>query len=213
MQGHVIDDLAALIESRDVSTGEHVSRTKRYVELLARALQKRERYRDVLSDEVLDRIVRAAPLHDIGKIAVSDRILQKPGRLTPDEFEEMKLHASKGGEMVHNILGNLGDEAFLETASQIAQFHHERWDGGGYPTGLKGEEIPLPARIMAVADVFDALVSERCYKAAMPPEQAFRIIEEESGRQFDPDLTALIPELRPAFLGVLQQTGDRSEAE
>ena len=203
MQRSVIEDLAAVIESRDVSTGEHVARTKRYVQLIALEMQKDPRYSAVLTDETVDRIVRAAPLHDIGKIAVSDRILQKPGRLTPEEFEQMKLHAAKGGEMVHNILGNLDDEPFLETAADIATCHHERWDGGGYPAGLAGEAIPLPARMMSVADVFDALVSERCYKKAMPPEQAFRIIEEERGKQFDPAIVDLLPTLKPAFLAVL----------
>ena len=203
LQTHVIDDLAALIESRDVSTGEHVTRTKRYVGLIAREMQKRGLHPDEINEETLERIIRAAPLHDIGKIAVSDRILQKPGRLTPEEFEEMKQHAAKGGEMVHNILGNLGDEAFLQTASEIATSHHERWDGSGYPNGLAGEAIPLPARIMSVADVFDALVSERCYKKAMPPDKAFAIIEEERGKQFDPEIVDLLPALRPAFLDVM----------
>lgn len=210
MQSHVIDDLAELIESRDLSTGEHVTRTKRYVELIAREMQKHPEYAGILTDENVERIVRAAPLHDIGKIAVSDRILQKPGRLTPEEFEQMKQHAAKGGEMVHNILGNLDDAAFLQTASEIATSHHERWDGSGYPAGLAGEAIPLPARIMSVADVFDALVSERCYKSAMPPEKAFQIIEEERGRQFDPAITDLMPALRPAFLEVLGQKESES---
>ena len=205
LQSRVIDDLAALIESRDVSTGAHVARTKRYVELIAREMLRRGSHPDVLTEESVERIVRAAPLHDIGKIAVSDRILQKPGRLTPEEYESMKQHAAKGGEMVHNILGNMDDEAFLQTASEIAGSHHERWDGKGYPKGLKGEEIPLPARIMAVADVFDALVSERCYKKAMPPDKAFQIIEEECGRQFDPEIVDLLPALRPAFLDVMGQ--------
>ena len=205
LQSHVIEDLAAVIESRDVSTGEHVTRTKRYVELIAREMQRRGLHPEILSDEGVDRIVRAAPLHDIGKIAVSDRILQKPGRLTPEEFEEMKLHAAKGGRMVQNILGNLDDKAFLQTASEIATGHHERWDGRGYPNALAGEKIPLPARIMSVADVFDALVSERCYKKAIPPDEAFGIIEEERGRQFDPEIVDLLPALRPAFLEVMGQ--------
>lgn len=205
LQSHVIDDLAALIESRDVSTGEHVTRTKRYVELIAREMQRAGKHAGELTDETVERIVRAAPLHDIGKIAVSDRILQKPGKLTPEEFEEMKQHAAKGGEMVHNILGNLDDAAFLQTAAEIATGHHERWDGSGYPNGLAGEAIPLPARIMSVADVFDALVSERCYKKAMPPEQAFRILTEERGRQFDPEIIDLLPALRGPFLAVMGQ--------
>ena len=210
MQRRVIEDLAALIESRDVSTGGHVVRTKSYVELIAREMQKRPEFRDQLTDEYMDRIARAAPLHDIGKIAVSDRILQKPGRLTPEEFEEMKKHASKGGEMVQNILGNLDDAPFLQTAAEIAESHHERWDGSGYPKGLAGEDIPLPARMMSVADVFDALVSERCYKKAMPPDEAFHILEEERGRQFDPAIIDLLPELRPAFLEVLGKTEVKS---
>ena len=210
MQSHVIDDLAALIESRDLSTGQHVARTKRYVELIAREMQKLPEYAETLTDDYVERIVHAAPLHDIGKIAVSDRILQKPGRLTPEEFEEMKKHASKGGEMVQNILGNMDDAPFLQTASEIATSHHERWDGGGYPSGLKGDAIPLPARMMAVADVFDALVSERCYKKAMPPDQAFRILEEERGRQFDPSIVDLMPALRPEFLAVLGQKEEES---
>ncbi len=211
LQSHVIDDLAALIESRDVSTGEHVTRTKRYVELIAREMRKRGLHAETLTDEAVERIVRAAPLHDVGKIAVSDRVLQKPGRLTPEEFEQMKQHAAKGGEMVRNILGNLDDADFLQTAAEIATGHHERWDGGGYPNGLAGEKIPLPARIMSVADVFDALVSERCYKKAMTPEQAFRLIADERGRQFDPEIVDLLPALRPAFLEVMgQKEGERA---
>lgn len=205
LQRHIIEDLAALIESRDLSTGQHVARTKRYVELIAKEMQKLPQYAEILTDETVERIARAAPLHDIGKIAVSDRILQKPGRLTPEEFEEMKKHAALGGEMVHNILGNLDDAPFLQTAAEIATGHHERWDGSGYPNGLAGEAIPLPARMMAVADVFDALVSERCYKKAMPPDQAFRIMEEERGKQFDPAIVDLLPALRPAFLEVLKE--------
>ena len=210
MQRRVIEDLAALIESRDTSTGRHVARTKRYVELIACEMQKLPQYAGVLTDEYVDRIARAAPLHDIGKIAVSDRILQKPGRLTPEEFEEMKKHAAKGGAMVQHILGNLDDAPFLQTAAEIAESHHERWDGSGYPKGLAGEDIPLPARMMSVADVFDALVSERCYKKAMPPDEAFHILEEERGRQFDPAIIDLLPELRPAFLEVLGKTEVKS---
>ena len=208
MQSHVIDDLAALIESRDVSTGEHVTRTKRYVELIAREMLRRGLHPEELNEASVERIVRAAPLHDIGKIAVSDRILQKPGKLTPEEFEEMKLHAAKGGEMVRNILGNLDDEDFLKTASEIAESHHERWDGRGYPRHLAGTDIPLPARIMAVADVFDALVSERCYKKPMPPEQAFQLIAEERGRQFDPEIADLMPALAPDFMEVMERLRD-----
>ena len=208
MQSHVIDDLAALIESRDVSTGGHVKRTKRYVELIAREMLGRGLHPEELNEASVERIVRAAPLHDIGKIAISDRILQKPGRLTAEEFEEMKLHAAKGGTMVRNILGNLDDADFLKTASEIAEGHHERWDGRGYPHGLAGTDIPLPARIMAVADVFDALVSERCYKKPMSPEQAFQLIAEERGRQFDPEIADLMPALAPAFVEVMERLRD-----
>ena len=139
-------------------------------------------------------------MHDVGKILIPDSILLKPGRLTAEEFERMKAHATEGNKVVMEILNGITDEEYLSFASDIATYHHERWDGSGYPKGLKGEEIPLPARIMALADVYDALVSERCYKKAIPPEEAFKIIEEESGSHFDPLLVEVFLRHKESFL-------------
>ena len=200
MQTRVIDDLSALIETRDVGTGEHVIRTKEYVRMIAKEMQKRPKYADILTDPVIDEIVSAAPLHDVGKIAISDVILLKPGKLTKEEFDEMKKHTVKGGDMIQNIFSNLEDPSFLETAREIAVSHHEKWDGSGYPAGLKGEEIPISARIMAVADVFDALVSKRTYKDPMSPESAFDILEEETGTHFDPDIMSVVFDIRDDFI-------------
>ncbi|MCR4725817.1 MAG: HD domain-containing protein [Clostridia bacterium] len=202
MQVHVIEDLAGIIESRDVGTGEHVIRTKKYVGLIARELQKYPKYRDQLTDREIDEIETAASLHDIGKIAIPDTILLKPGRFTPEEFDIMKKHSEKGGEMVNSIFVNLGDRAFLDKAYNIAVAHHERWDGTGYPKGLKGEEIPLSARIMAIADVYDALVSKRVYKDPMAPHDAFKILLEESGTHFDPNIIDIIKGMEKDFYDI-----------
>ena len=196
LQSHVIDALATLIETRDVDTGEHVIRTKRYVRMIADKMKEDEKYRGRLTDEEIARIENAAPLHDVGKIAVSDTILLKPGKLTPEEFEKMKIHTVKGGDMIENIFAGMEDRLFLATAEEIAMSHHEKWDGSGYPRGLKGEEIPLSARIMAIADVYDALVSVRVYKAPIEPEAALDIMASESGTHFDPDLMRIVDGMR-----------------
>ena len=188
IQSHVIDSLATLIETRDAETGGHVIRTKKYVGMIAEELRKDDKYKNVLTDEVIERIQSAAPLHDVGKITVSDTILLKPGKLTGEEFEKMKLHTVIGGTVIKNTFSGIEDDSFIRTAEEIAVSHHERWDGKGYPSGLSGEDIPLPARIMAVADVFDALVSVRVYKAPIPADRAFDIIVSESGTHFDPDV-------------------------
>lgn len=208
IQGRVIDELAALIENRDEGTGEHVARTKRYVRMISREMQQDEAYRDQLTDEVLARIESAAPLHDIGKIAVSDTILLKPGKLTAEEFDKMKVHAAKGGSMIQNIFSGMGDSAFLKTAEEIAASHHEKWDGSGYPNGLKGEQIPLPARIMAVADVYDALVSTRVYKAPIPPEEALDVIFSESGSHFDPGVIRSVRKIRAELIAAARSPAD-----
>lgn len=192
IQGKVIEDLSAVIETRDESTGGHVLRTKQYVHILAEAMAKDDKFKDQLSEELIREIELAAPLHDVGKIAVSDTILLKPGKLTPEEFEQIKLHTVKGRAMALNIFSNLEDASFLRLAEQIAYCHHERWDGTGYPQGLKGEQIPLAARIMAVADVYDALTTDRVYKKAMPKQEALQIIYEESGTHFDPDIIRIL---------------------
>ncbi len=180
--------LAGLVESRDANTGQHIRNTAAYVKIITHKLKENEAFRDALTDTFVDNIIRSAPLHDIGKINVPDAILNKPGRLTSEEFEKMKTHTTVGGEIIHNIISVTPHTEYLREAENLATYHHERWDGKGYPKGLKGREIPLSARIMAVADVFDALVSKRAYKDGFPIEKAFAIIREESGTHFDPSV-------------------------
>lgn len=202
MQQNVIEDLADVVETRDLETGDHIKRTKLYVSILANAMKKSEKFMDVLDDKTIDLMVAAAPLHDIGKIGVSDLILCKKGRLDDNEFEIMKTHTTIGGEIINHILSDLKDETYLKMAHDIALYHHEKWNGRGYPTGIKEEEIPLSARIMAIADVFDALVSKRCYKEAMPFDKAIEIIINDAGTHFDPNIVevfkTIIPEFRDA---------------
>lgn len=192
MQEHIITGLASLIESRDTETGEHVARTSALVKHLAENAVQDGVYADVIDEHFISLLCTLAPMHDVGKIVVSDQILRKPGKLTPEEFEEMKRHAAEGGTVVRRILSGITDEEYLGFAADIATFHHEKWNGKGYPKGLKGEEIPLAARIMAIADVFDALISKRCYKDAMTFEEAVEIIEKEAGAHFDPKLVEVL---------------------
>lgn len=187
---------ATLIENRDESTGGHVKRTTQYVKLLAEELRRRGYYREVLTKDYMRSLLMAAPMHDIGKIAVPDAVLQKPGKLTAEEFEQMKLHAVKGGEIIRQTFSRMDDRQYLETAYNIAMYHHEKWNGKGYPAGLKRKEIPLCARIMAIADVFDAVSQNRCYRKAMPLEQCFDIISEGSGQDFDPVLAEVFLDIR-----------------
>lgn len=154
---------ATLVECRDDSTGKHIYRTTAYVKILAEKLLESGFYKEILTKSYIDQLVAAAPLHDIGKIAIPDAILQKPGRLTPEEFEVMKTHAQKGGEIIQDTFGREDEISY-----QVAMYHHEKWNGKGYPQGLSRKEIPLCARIMAIADVFDAISSKRCYKDAFP---------------------------------------------
>ena len=205
MQRHIISGLANLIENRDMETGEHINRTGKYVKLIAENAIRDGVYTDRIDERFIMLLTTLAPLHDIGKILVSDTILKKPGRLTAEEYEEMKKHATLGGKVVREVFSGITDEEYLSFASDIATFHHERWDGNGYPKGLKEEEIPLSARIMAIADVFDALVSERCYKKPIQPEEAFKIIQEESGSHFDPQLAGVFLRHKDAFLKVATQ--------
>lgn len=188
IQWSIIDGMANLIENRDLNTGEHVKRTSFYVQLICDELRKSEKYADSLDEGFLENIVKAAPLHDVGKIVVPDSILQKPGKLTEEEFEAIKKHTTEGRNIIKNVLGDVENNDFLEIASNIAHCHHEKYDGSGYPEHLRGDNIPLEGRIMAVADVFDALVSKRIYKDSMGIDEAYNIIEEESGRHFDPDI-------------------------
>ena len=196
VQNHVVETLATLIETRDAGTGEHVIRTKKYVSMIAEKMLEDPAFRDRLAPDDVERIENAAPLHDVGKIAISDTILLKPGKLTQEEFEIMKTHAARGGKMIGKLFADLDDPLFLKTAEEIAVSHHERWDGKGYPAGLAGEAIPLSARIMAVADVFDALVSFRVYKSSISPDLALDTMMEESGTHFDPEIMRIVEELR-----------------
>ncbi len=205
MQSQVIDALATLIENRDVGTGDHVIRTKYYVKMIAEALAKNEKFRDQLDDETLELIESAAPLHDVGKIAISDNILLKPAKLTKEEFDSMKAHTIKGRIMVGNILKNIENDRLLKIAEDIAVSHHEKWDGSGYPYGLREDDIPLPARIMAVADVFDALVSVRVYKDAVKPEEAIDVMMQESGKHFDPDIMQAFWEIKDDLIAYVRE--------
>ena len=189
MQEEIIINFAEMVEARDNSTGNHIKKTAFYVEAIAEELQKNGKFTDILTDEYIAKLKRSAPLHDIGKIAVSDSILNKPGKLTQEEFEIMKSHAIEGQKILKKIEANASDsmgEDYLKESIEMALYHHEKWDGTGYPNGLRGEDIPISARIMAVADVFDALVAERVYKKALPYEKAMEIILEGAGKAFDP---------------------------
>ena len=188
MQEHIISGLANLIESRDAETGTHVARTSLYCKILAEDARNDGVYADVIDDHFIQFLTALAPMHDVGKIVVSDKILRKPGRLTPEEYKEMQKHAAMGGAVVRRVLDGVTDEDYLNFAADIATYHHEWWDGNGYPEKKQGEEIPLSARIMAIADAYDALISERCYKSPIPYWEAFDIIEKESGTHFDPKL-------------------------
>lgn len=178
--------MANIIESRDGSTGGHVKRTSKYVELIVNELKKEGHYTGLLTNDYIKNLVKAAPMHDIGKISTPDNILQKPGKLTDEEFETMKLHTVNGAGIVKQSLAKLGDSQYIDIAHDVVLYHHEKWNGKGYPEGLKETQIPLGARIMAVADVFDAVVEKRCYRDAMTLEQGFAIIEEGIGSSFDP---------------------------
>ena len=191
MQEYTISGLASLIEGRDTETGEHVTRTCRLVREIAENARREGVYADRIDDHFINLLYTLAPMHDVGKIVVSDRILRKPARLTDEEFEQMKVHTTEGGKIVRQILSEIANEEYIRFASDIATYHHEKWDGTGYPTGLKGEEIPLCARIMALADVYDALISTRCYKGPYPVDQALEIIRSESGTHFDPLLAEI----------------------
>ena len=186
MQSKVIISFANLVESRDTFTGEHIKRTAIYVELIARELVKQGLYTDVLTEENIQLYVNTAPLHDLGKIRVPDQILCKPSRFTPEEFEKMKIHSLEGYNLIDENLTGVESDEFLEIAKIMALYHHEKWNGTGYPNNVKGTDIPLCARIMAAADVLDALLSKRQYKDAMTVEQAMDIFRESSGSHFEP---------------------------
>ena len=188
MQNGLILVLADMVESRDQCTGDHVRKTAAYANVILQELRKEGKFKDILTDSYIEDVVHSAPLHDVGKIQVSDVLLNKPGKLTDEEFKQMQTHTSAGGEIISHAIALVSEAGYLAEAKNLATYHHERWDGKGYPTGLAGDAIPLSARIMAVADVFDALVSRRSYKPGFPFEKAMDIIREESGTHFDPDV-------------------------
>jgi putative two-component system response regulator len=212
LQEVTILTLATLAETRDAATGHHIRRTKLYIQLLAKAMQKQPFYSSILTDQMIDIFVKSAPLHDIGKVGIPDNILLKPGRLTPAEFEIMQRHTTIGQRAIENAECQLKKKVeFLQYAKEIAHSHHEKWDGSGYPEGLKGEAIPLSARLMAVADVYDALVSARVYKVAMSHEKAMEIIMEGRGTQFDPNIVDTFQRLNPEFRAISERYSDNEE--
>lgn len=196
---------ATLVENRDGNTGGHIRRTTTYVEMLARELKSRGLYKDELTEDYIKNLTMAAPMHDVGKIAIPDAILQKPGKLTEEEFAVMRTHAIKGGEIIEETFTCMGDEEYERIAYQVARFHHEKWNGRGYPEGLVQKKIPLCARIMAVADVFDAVSAKRCYRDAMPIDQCFGIIEDGSGLDFDPLIAEVFLDMKEKITKIVKQ--------
>lgn len=202
--------MAALAEMRDSETGNHIQRTKLYVEELAIQLSRTEKYAEVLNPELISLIVTSAPLHDIGKVGIPDHILLKPGALTHEEFEVMKTHTTLGREAILRAERVMDKpETFLRFAKEIVYYHHEKWNGTGYPERIAGEQIPLSARLMAVADVYDALTSKRVYKDAMPHEQAVDIIVGDAGVHFDPDIVQVFVKNKHKF----KEIADRYSSE
>ena len=186
MQNQLVFGMATMVEGRDNSTGGHIKRTSKVVELIVEEMAKDPEVN--LDNRFIQSIIKAAPMHDLGKITVDDAVLRKPGKYTLEEYDAMKKHSPEGARIVKDILDGCGDEYFEQIAINVAHYHHERWDGTGYPEGLKGEDIPLEARIMAIADVYDALVSRRVYKDEFTFEQANQIILDNMGKQFDKGL-------------------------
>ena len=201
--------MISFAEFRDQETGNHVKRTQEYVRVLATELWRRGRHLEVLSPQSIELIAKSAPLHDLGKVAISDNILLKPGKLTADEFEIMKTHPVHGWEMLRRAAQRMGDDTdFLSYAMEIARSHHEKWDGSGYPDGLAGETIPLSARLMAVADVYDALISRRPYKPPHSHEDARHHLLKGSGQHFDPEVVDVFVAIQQQFLDIASQWQD-----
>lgn len=212
LQDSLIQAMASMAETRDNETGQHIRRTQLYMQALAEHLKENPKFRDELSERDITMLYKSAPLHDIGKVGVPDAILLKPGKLTPEEFEEMKKHTIYGRDTIMAAEKELDTpEPFLEVARKIAYMHHEKWDGSGYPIGIKGEEIPLPARMMALADVYDALISKRVYKNSMTHEEAKNIILEGRGSHFDPDIVDTFMRISHLFYDIAQAYRDGEE--
>ena len=204
-----IHALARLAETRDSETGNHIHRTREYVRALAVRLQGHSRFAAFLSDRTIRLLVKSAPLHDIGKVAIPDHILLKPGKLTAEEWELMKTHAQRGSEAIEQAERDAEQPVeFLALAKEIAHYHHEKWDGSGYPEGLAGDAIPIPARLMALADVFDALISRRVYKPPLPFAEARTLILAERGRHFDPDVVDAFAAVFDQFAVIARRYSD-----
>jgi len=199
LQNAVLSTVADLVEFRDKLTGGHVTRTKLYLKALMEELIREGHYAEEISDWDMDFFLPSAQLHDVGKIAITDLILNKPGKLDPEEFEIMKTHVTVGVDAITKIMQNTDEHAFLKHAVHIAGAHHEKWDGSGYPLGLKGDKIPLEGRLMAIADVYDALISTRPYKKSFTHEEACKIIEDGSGTYFDPVLIEVFKNAKDEF--------------
>jgi len=208
-QGATISAMASLAETRDNETGNHIRRTQRYVKALAEELIRLNLYQGQLSEEHVIPLYKSAPLHDIGKVGIPDQVLLKPGKLTEEEFEVMKDHAKLGREVIETVEQSINfSNDFLVYAKEIAYCHHEKWDGSGYPQGLKGEEIPLSARLMAIADVYDALISKRVYKPPFSHEKAVQIIIEGRGQHFDPVLIDTFSAMSQTFRMIADEFRD-----
>ena len=212
IQNVTIVAMASLAETRDNETGNHIRRTQNYVRLLARKLQSHPRFSAELDNETIEMLYKSAPLHDIGKVGIPDRILLKPGKLTAEEFEIMKTHTTLGRDTIL-VAEKLIDapSSFLRLAREIAHYHQEKWDGSGYPEGLQMDQIPISARLMAVADVYDALISRRVYKPPFPHHEAVEIIRKGRGRHFDPDVVDAFMEISEDFVAVAQRYLDNEE--
>jgi putative two-component system response regulator len=209
MQDTTILALASLAETRDVDTANHIRRTQHYVLALANHLRNNPRFTDYLTAATIDILFKCAPLHDIGKVGIPDKILLKPGRYEPAEFEIMKRHPVLGRDAILNAQKAAGETLdFFEIAKDVVYSHHEKWDGSGYPVGLVGDAIPIAGRLMALADVYDALISPRVYKSGMPHDQAANIIVSGNGLHFDPDVVEAFIELAPEFIDIAQQFAD-----
>ena len=206
-----IMSLASLAETRDNETGAHLLRTQRYILSLARHLKNHADFKDSLDEETIELLFNSAPLHDIGKVGIPDHILLKPGRLTPEEFTIMKTHASLGGDALRRADKSLGSNSFLRLAREIAYSHHEKWDGSGYPRALAGRDIPLAGRLMALADVYDALISTRVYKPAFPHTKAKEILLEGRGFHFDPDIIDAFLAVEGEFVQIAKEYSDAGE--
>lgn len=207
-QMETIFSLAKLAQSRDDDTGKHLDRVQQYCYILAEKAFQDSPYSNLIDDDFIKNIVNASALHDIGKVGISDSILLKPGKLTPEEFNEIKKHTTIGYQTLKEVHSKFGQNSFIEMGMLIANYHHERWDGNGYPEGLKEKEIPLAARIMSIADVYDALSTRRAYKDAFPQEKCIEIIKEGRGTQFDPILVDIFLEVTDSFYSVRKECED-----